>query len=147
MQDYLLGTRAAPSQRRGWIARGSTEGIGMILDAFDRMMGEHRASDRPAQLAAQRAGTSGHGAGRRRGPAHAAGRPDRTTKMAHANEFAKTAQTSDPTQCNYWRQLFVGRLSCSCCGGTYNECPPGLDRLADQLDRHLRQPGQFRRPT
>ncbi|MDF1585618.1 methylamine dehydrogenase (amicyanin) small subunit [Marinimicrococcus flavescens] len=46
-------------------------------------------------------------------------------KMAHAEEFAKTAQTTDMTACNYWRYCSSDGYLCSCCGGTYNQCPPG----------------------
>lgn len=45
--------------------------------------------------------------------------------MAHAQEFVKTAQTTDQTQCNYWRYCSSDGYLCSCCGGSYNECPPG----------------------
>ena len=97
----------------------------MILDAFDRMM------ESTARLIAQR--SSRRSVLARLGTVLVGGvvlpmlPVDRTgrTKMAHANEFAKTAQTSDPTQCNYWRNCSSDGYLCSCCGGTYNECPPG----------------------
>jgi methylamine dehydrogenase light chain len=52
---------------------------------------------------------------------------DRTgrLKRASAEEFAKTAQTTDSTQCNYWRFCSIDGYLCDCCGGTYNQCPPG----------------------
>jgi methylamine dehydrogenase light chain len=53
---------------------------------------------------------------------------DRTVffvKTAHAQEFAKTAQTTDPTQCNYWRYCAHDGYACSCCGGGPSLCPPG----------------------
>ena len=45
-------------------------------------------------------------------------------KLAHANEFAKTAQTTDPTACNYWRYCSSDGYLCECCGGTYNSVRP-----------------------
>lgn len=52
---------------------------------------------------------------------------DRTifVKTARAAEFAATAQTSDPTQCNYWRYCAIDGYVCSCCGGEPSTCPPG----------------------
>ncbi|RDD60533.1 methylamine dehydrogenase (amicyanin) small subunit [Ferruginivarius sediminum] len=52
---------------------------------------------------------------------------DRTgrTKEAQAAEFAKTAQTDDPTQCNYWRYCAIDGYMCGCCGGGPSTCPPG----------------------
>ena len=97
----------------------------MILDAFDRMM------ESTARLIAQRSSGAACSPASARCwwvapscrccPWTGAG----GLKMAHANEFAKTAQTSDPTQCNYWRNCSSDGYLCSCCGGTYNECPPG----------------------
>lgn len=45
--------------------------------------------------------------------------------QAHASEFAKTAQTTDPTQCNYWRYCAHDGYSCACCGGGPSLCPAG----------------------
>ncbi len=39
--------------------------------------------------------------------------------------FAASAQTNDPTQCNYWRYCAIDGYMCSCCGGGPNVCPPG----------------------
>jgi methylamine dehydrogenase light chain len=52
---------------------------------------------------------------------------DRNFKLrdAHAEEFAKSAQTTDPTACNYWRYCGHDGYSCACCGGTPSVCPPG----------------------
>ncbi len=44
---------------------------------------------------------------------------------ARAEAFAKTAQTTDPTQCNYWRYCAIDGYMCSCCGGGPATCPPG----------------------
>lgn len=42
-----------------------------------------------------------------------------------ASEFASRAQTTDPTQCNYWRYCSSDGYLCACCGGGPNTCPPG----------------------
>lgn len=42
-----------------------------------------------------------------------------------ASDFANKAQTSDPTQCNYWRYCASDGYLCACCGGGPNVCPPG----------------------
>jgi methylamine dehydrogenase light chain len=39
--------------------------------------------------------------------------------------FAATAQTTDPTQCNYWRYCAAAGYQCACCGGGPSTCPPG----------------------
>ena len=41
------------------------------------------------------------------------------------SRFAKTAQTKDPTKCNYWRYCASDGYLCSCCGGGPSTCPPG----------------------
>ena len=111
----------------------------MILDAFDRMM------ESTARLIAQR--NSRRSVLARLGTVLVGGAVlpmlpvDRSgrLKMAHANEFAKTAQTSDPTQCNYWRHCASDGYLCSVLRRHLQSVPAGLGRLADQLDRHLRQ--------
>jgi methylamine dehydrogenase light chain len=50
---------------------------------------------------------------------------DRSMRQAHAQEFAKTAQSEDSTQCNYWRYCALDGYVCSCCGGAPNVCPAG----------------------
>ena len=75
----------------------------MMLDAFDRMMESAsrqvaQRSSRRSVLGAARAALVG-GAVLPMLPVDRSGR----LKLAHANEFAKTAQTTDPTACNYWR--------------------------------------------
>ncbi|MGO9513269.1 MAG: methylamine dehydrogenase (amicyanin) small subunit [Steroidobacteraceae bacterium] len=42
-----------------------------------------------------------------------------------ASDFANQAQTSDPTQCNYWRYCSSDGYLCACCGGGPHTCPPG----------------------
>lgn len=42
-----------------------------------------------------------------------------------SSEFANHAQTTDPTQCNYWRYCSSDGYLCACCGGGPNTCPPG----------------------
>ena len=97
----------------------------MVLDAFDRMM--ESAARRVAQRSSRRGVLARVGTLLVGGvvlpmlPVDRSGR----AKMAHANEFAKTAQTSDPTQCNYWRHCSSDGYLCDCCGGTYNMCPAG----------------------
>jgi len=39
----------------------------------------------------------------------------------------KPAETGDPQSCDYWRYCATGGPLCSCCGGTYNKCPPGTE--------------------
>jgi len=43
----------------------------------------------------------------------------------YASAFANKAQTTDPTQCNYWRYCSSDGYLCACCGGGPNTCPPG----------------------
>jgi|SRR5579872_4757254 len=49
------------------------------------------------------------------------------SKQPHkfASAFANRAQTTDPTQCNYWRYCSSDGYLCACCGGGPNVCPPG----------------------
>ena len=42
-----------------------------------------------------------------------------------ASDFANQAQTTDPTQCNYWRYCAADGYQCACCGGGPSTCPPG----------------------
>ena len=37
------------------------------------------------------------------------------------------AEIGDPTSCDYWRYCALGGSLCSCCGGSYNACPPGAE--------------------
>lgn len=46
---------------------------------------------------------------------------DRTANKS----FAESAQTKDPTKCNYWRYCAADGYMCSCCGGSPSSCPPG----------------------
>jgi methylamine dehydrogenase light chain len=39
--------------------------------------------------------------------------------------FAADAQTTDATQCNYWRYCAIDGYLCSCCGGGPSTCPAG----------------------
>jgi methylamine dehydrogenase light chain len=97
----------------------------MMLDAFDRMM--ESASRQIAQRSSRRSVLARLGTVLIGGallpilPVDRSGR----MKLAHANEFAKTAQTDDPTACNYWRHCSSDGYLCECCGGTYNQCPAG----------------------
>jgi methylamine dehydrogenase light chain len=47
------------------------------------------------------------------------------TKRKFASDFANTAQTTDPSKCNYWRYCASDGYMCSCCGGGLATCPPG----------------------
>ncbi len=51
------------------------------------------------------------------------------SRKAHAaaelTDFARNAQTTDPTQCNYWRYCATDGYECACCGGGPATCPPG----------------------
>jgi hypothetical protein len=66
------------------------------------------------------------------------------------------SELGDPQSCDYWRYCALGGTLCTCCGGTYNTCPPGSEpspitwvgtcrnpggrsRLPDLLQRLLRQ--------
>jgi len=60
---------------------------------------------------------------RRAQAADPAGGTKKTGKYASA--FANSAQTTDPTQCNYWRYCSSDGYLCACCGGGPNTCPPG----------------------
>ncbi|MDE0005287.1 MAG: methylamine dehydrogenase (amicyanin) light chain [Rhodospirillaceae bacterium] len=37
-------------------------------------------------------------------------------------------ETGDPRSCDYWRYCAQGGPLCSCCGGTFDQCPPGTVR-------------------
>ncbi|WP_373322035.1 methylamine dehydrogenase light chain [Acetobacter oeni] len=39
--------------------------------------------------------------------------------------FAASAQTTDPTACNYWRYCAIDGFLCAACGGGVHSCPPG----------------------
>jgi methylamine dehydrogenase light chain len=41
--------------------------------------------------------------------------------------FARHAQTSDDTQCDYWRYCAIDGSLCTCCGGSLHTCPPGTE--------------------
>lgn len=40
------------------------------------------------------------------------------------------AADSDPNSCDYWRYCAIDGYLCSCCGGSYNSCPPGTEASA-----------------
>lgn len=102
----------------------------MMLDAFDRMM--ESASRHIAQRSSRRSLIARLGTILVGGavlpmlPVDKSGR----LKRAHAEEFVKSAQTTDPTACNYWRYCSSDGYLCSCCGGSYNKCPPGTHASA-----------------
>ncbi|RKF22953.1 methylamine dehydrogenase (amicyanin) light chain [Altericroceibacterium spongiae] len=41
--------------------------------------------------------------------------------------FARHAQTTDDTQCDYWRYCAIDGSLCTCCGGGLHTCPPGTE--------------------
>jgi methylamine dehydrogenase light chain len=41
--------------------------------------------------------------------------------------FARTAQTKDNTQCDYWRYCAIDGSLCTCCGGGVHTCPAGTE--------------------
>jgi methylamine dehydrogenase light chain len=58
--------------------------------------------------------------------AQAADRPAKPKAAGRfASAFANEAQTTDPTQCNYWRYCSSDGYMCACCGGGPSTCPPG----------------------
>lgn len=58
------------------------------------------------------------------GPAAAKGGQGAAARH-YASAFANSAQTQDPTQCNYWRYCSSDGYLCACCGGGPSTCPPG----------------------
>ena len=36
-------------------------------------------------------------------------------------------EEGDPTHCDYWRYCGIAGSLCTCCGGSYNACPPGTE--------------------
>ena len=36
-------------------------------------------------------------------------------------------EMGDPKSCEYWRYCALSGSLCSCCGGSYNSCPPGAE--------------------
>lgn len=47
------------------------------------------------------------------------------TPGADLTDFQKKAQTTDDTECNYWRYCAIDGSLCTCCGGGVHTCPPG----------------------
>jgi len=48
-------------------------------------------------------------------------------RAAEEHKLPQDADAGDPTSCDYWRYCAVDGFLCSCCGGTYNTCPPGTE--------------------
>lgn len=44
---------------------------------------------------------------------------------AFAQDSSALPEQGDPYNCNYWRYCAMDGYLCSCCGGSYNTCPPG----------------------
>src|SRR5664280_23177 len=91
---------------------------------FDRMI--ERVSRSAAQLVSRRSFLSRCGSWLVAGAAlpllpvsrqaQAADHPAKTVGK-FASDFANHAQTTDPTQCNYWRYCSSDGYLCACCGG------------------------------
>ena len=48
--------------------------------------------------------------------------------VARVAETAPRSETADnPRECDYWRYCAIDGFLCSCCGGSYNTCPPGTE--------------------
>jgi methylamine dehydrogenase light chain len=41
--------------------------------------------------------------------------------------FARDAQATDDTKCNYWRYCAIDGFLCTCCGGGVHTCPAGSE--------------------
>ncbi|PZU74662.1 MAG: methylamine dehydrogenase (amicyanin) light chain [Rhizobium sp.] len=41
--------------------------------------------------------------------------------------FARHAQTTDDTKCDYWRYCAIDGSLCTCCGGDLHTCPAGTE--------------------
>lgn len=54
-----------------------------------------------------------------------AAKSDRSVQAKTA--FARGAQTTDDTQCDYWRYCAIDGSLCSCCGGGVHTCPAGTE--------------------
>ncbi len=48
------------------------------------------------------------------------------TQEARTN-FARNAQTTDDTKCDYWRYCAIDGSLCTCCGGGVHTCPAGTE--------------------
>ena len=55
------------------------------------------------------------------------GRSAASTRAEAMTEFARKAQTKDPTLCTYWRYCGTDGNLCACCGGGPHTCPPGTE--------------------
>jgi methylamine dehydrogenase light chain len=47
--------------------------------------------------------------------------------VARAFGAESVGELGDPQSCDYWRYCALGGTLCSCCGGSYNQCPPGAE--------------------
>lgn len=46
---------------------------------------------------------------------------------APMTDFARNAQITDDTKCNYWKYCGSDGVLCSCCGGNHHTCPAGAE--------------------
>jgi amicyanin-dependent methylamine dehydrogenase small subunit len=52
-------------------------------------------------------------------------KPDRGPEAK--TTFARGAQVTDNTKCDYWRYCAIDGALCTCCGGGVHTCPPGAE--------------------
>jgi methylamine dehydrogenase light chain len=48
-------------------------------------------------------------------------------RNAEAQSNGMPQEQGDPNSCDYWRYCAIDGFLCSCCGGSYNSCPPGTE--------------------
>ena len=44
-----------------------------------------------------------------------------------ADSLSDSDPAGNPRECEYWRYCAIDGFLCSCCGGSYNTCPPGTE--------------------
>ncbi|MEJ2760629.1 MAG: methylamine dehydrogenase light chain [Gammaproteobacteria bacterium] len=48
-------------------------------------------------------------------------------RAADKGKVKPPQEKGDPTSCDYWRYCAIDGYLCSCCGGSYDTCPPGAE--------------------
>ena len=46
---------------------------------------------------------------------------------AAEGQGGSSANTNDPSSCDYWRHCAIDGFLCNCCGGSQSACPPGTE--------------------